>query len=125
MMKKIFFLLLILASVGYVHAQDPADTTVTVSIDSGPEYSLGDERLKTDLLNELPSATSSTEVMYVVSFVVNKDGSVRDPLIESNVSAELAEKINGNVLKLRKFKPAMKKMQPVNYRMSVLLAIPQ
>src|SRR5689334_8355317 len=99
-----------------------SDTAVTAYIDTGPEYIYGDQRLRMDLLTGVTAAFPVGVEALSLSFVVNKDGTVRDPLIDWPASEKLKEELSASILKLRAFRPAKKDGKPVNYRQVLWLS---
>lgn len=104
---------------------DAVDTTTTIYITYGPEYSFGDDRLRDDMLKGVTAEFPKNLGTIELSFVVNKNGTVRDPIIVTNISAELRIQLAASICKLKKFTPAKKGLFPVNYRMVIWLTIPK
>jgi hypothetical protein len=105
-----------------IQSQTELDTSTTVYITKAPEYSWGDDGLRMDLYRDLKDKFPPDLKCIPISFVVNKDGSVRDLKLLTGLSEQCLTQIQLNFNRLRSFRPAKNKTIPVNYRLNLCLS---
>jgi hypothetical protein len=120
-MKTFFLSIIALLISNAAQSQTDRDTSTTVYITKAPEYSWGDDGLRMDLYRDIKDKFPADLDCIPISFVVNKDGSVRSLILMPGLPEQCVAQLQLNFSRLRSFKPAKNKAIPVNYRLNLCL----
>jgi len=132
-MRKLLFILFILcASISHAQTVTPAASTqqdtVYQLVDQMPIYPGGDDSLMKFLHHNIqyPPIDEGDDLAYsreVVSFVVNKDGTISDIKVLKSISRSFDKEIIRVISLMPRFTPGMLAGQPVRVRFLIPLHI--